>query len=118
MRTTSRKGTDRFGQGPPKSGPDRTIDNRADGFSIFSARFNSDTLKNTWSVNLRGTNAGIGGNGADALITVHRDLSATATGIFRTTATFGDQVTDTLSPGQGAFFMSHFNSAAQYDFCQ
>ena len=107
-----------FGPGPPKSGPDRTINNPTDGFSIFSARFDSDTLENTWAISLRGTNAGIGGNGADALITVHRDFSATATGIFQTTATFGDQATDTLSPGQGAFFMSHFNSAAQYDFCQ
>jgi hypothetical protein len=70
-----------------------------------------------WGINLRGTNAGLGVKGNDVLVTVHPDLSATATGIFTNDASFGDQVVNPLATGLGAFFLSHFNSAAQYDFC-
>lgn len=105
-----------FGDGPPVAAADRTI-NGSDGVNLFSARFRSDSLKNVWGINLRGTNAGLGVKGNDVLVTVHPDLSATATGIFTNDASFGDQVVNPLATGLGAFFLSHFNSAAQYDFC-
>ncbi|MDX2024714.1 MAG: hypothetical protein SF187_31010 [Deltaproteobacteria bacterium] len=107
-----------FGDGPPTSNPDRAISHNADGNSLFAARFDSDAVKNTWAINLRGTNAGVGANGNDVTVTVHPDLSATATGMFVNNATFGDQVQDALLAGQGTAFLSHFNAAAEYDYCQ
>jgi hypothetical protein len=102
---------------------ERQLDRAASGRGLFAARFTKD-VKSDWVANLRGNTAGLAvtvdNEEQTPDIIVHPNESATDAGLFTASSPFGDQVVDTLAPPDRAtsYFLSHFNSQAEYDYCQ
>jgi hypothetical protein len=93
---------------------------------LFVARADESSAFD-WAVQAGGDNSGMITKPLwDVVLAAHPSHSATVAGIFNQSASFGDQVVETLSSPLGADgasstlgspFVVHLNSQAEYDYC-
>ncbi len=107
-----------FGAGPPSGAPFKTLTGVGPR-TLWVARAD-EGCRLQWAVSARGDGSDMTVvAGWDVVQTDHPSLSISLGGMFRRTATFGDQVPEVLVPANasGSPFVVHLNSEAEYDYC-
>lgn len=109
-----------FGSGSPPVASQITLASLYQGpLTLFAGRVGPDCAF-PWAVQAGGDNSGMATDPWDIVMTGHASHSLTLAGMFKSTAIFGDQVTEQLQSYEkvGNPFVVHLNSEAEYDYCK
>jgi hypothetical protein len=109
-----------FGSGFPKNPANITLASSYQGpLTLFAARVDPGCAF-PWAVQAGGDNSGMITAPWDIVLTGHTSHSLTVAGMFKSTAIFGDRVTEQLQSYEkvGNPFVVHLNSEAEYDYCR